>query len=335
MIAVEPSILFAPLRAGPRGQFARYGEAKGSFAQVTQFIAVVHGIKPSMDDWVPVDQLETYLHMLEHFGLHAEVDAYFVPIETKDLLGISGASTLNTTRARAFPVFDRPKQGEAHIFLSKEHSLLEQAVASGWYNLVVRDQVIHKPLIDHFRFGEALGYPECCVAFFFETNDWFSGNSYYQAFRATPTTPHYLCNSLPKRTPASYIVHIPHSFSCTASMRLAESIRDAIGAEDADFQRQVDNILNLPCLCLTELEMFIFDGELANETELRYRSVNPLPPTTSEHPLYTILREGDQLVIDANLLHVYRSGKFVGVYEARGDALGPQVPFIITCSGSI
>jgi hypothetical protein len=54
-----------------------------------------------------------------------------------------------------------------------------------------------------------------------------------------------------------------------------------------------------------------------------------LPPTWNTENAGRLLMQGDELEIDGHIIHVLRSGKQIGVYEARSDQVGPELPLLL------
>jgi hypothetical protein len=313
----------------PKGEYARYAQAKGSADQVVLFIAVSEGVKPCMDDWVPTDRLDAYISFAESIGLQVKLESFFVPIQGEQGLGgVVGAASLTTTRARAFPTWQVPSDGQAHVLVGRDTRILEEAAASGWYNVVVKERVVHKPLADYIRFGKVLGYPDCCIQAFCERNNWYFFNAYYEAHKRTGIL-RWECNSLARHTSQTYLAHIPCSFDCSNSLRYAESVRSIIDKTDRDFRVSIDNFLRRPFLCLSELEIYVFNGSFQSEACLSYDAVAPLPPTPRTRRLLDLLNQGDLMTIDGNLVVISKNGSIVHVYECRGDRLGPEAPFFL------
>ncbi len=320
---------FGEPRLSMTGHFGRYGEIKGTFTCLAPFAATAAGLKPAMDDWVPVERLDAYLAMLRDFGLHSYVDCYFQPITSPaELIGVSGAGHLTTTRSRALPPSIRPSNGEAHIFLSRDRHHLDEAVGTGWYQLIVANQVILKPHIDFVYMGYSLGYPRCCVERFAEENNWYNGSSYYFALTRSNGLVTSLCNTLAKHTPYAYVNYIPCSFSCEPTMASAAAVRSILKDEDPGLTAAIDIFLQRPFLHLSEIELYVFDGTSDRDDRVRYRAWQRLPPTEANTKLAQLLSRGDELTIESNLIRVFKRGVTVGLYAARGDVRLPQAPFI-------
>jgi len=311
-------------------RFRPYMEARGGLGQLTQFMAVVAGIKPVLDDWVPVERVEGFQALAADLGLVSAVDSYFEFIdEASTTSGIVGRERFNTTRARGHSP-RRPVAGSsAHIFLARDTEWLRRGVASGWYMLVVDGRIVEKPWIDHYRFGECLGYPDCCRQFFALHNNWHSDNSYWQALSATRGSPLFLCNSLVKNSGLSYAVHLPCRFDCSSTSYYAAQVRAFVQDESPVLSRGIDGLLQRPFLMLSEWELFGFDGERTGPTHLNYRDVFMVPTNRPDRGLLAALKMGDRIDVDLDLVRISRGTRTILTYAARSDRFGPQMPCLI------
>jgi hypothetical protein len=89
----------------------------------------------------------------------------------------------------------------------------------------------------------------------------------------------------------------------------------------ADFTRY-------PVLCLSERHKYLFAAAESGGQRISYHDYAPLPQTPRENRLAQLLANGDEVRLEGNVVSVYRGGRFISVYEARGDQIGPEIPFI-------
>jgi hypothetical protein len=315
------------------GRFQAFVQAKGNAIQLPNFMAVVAGVKPSMDDWVRQDRVDQYLAMVREFGVQVWEDVYFDPIEhDQELQGVMGRHLLNTTKARGF---ERPPSTPGsllHVFLSRDSKHLQGAYESGWYPLIIGNRVMNLPLSDHILLGQALGYPGCCVEFFRQHNDWETQNTYYSAYVNSNRRRLAICNCLPKHTPFYYTYHMPCSFGCEATARRATELRAFIASEDAGYVRLIDRVVNLPVLIFTEDCAYLIVGEMLNEHECTYTGVfflgNPGRDRYTKN-----LERGNRIRINENAVLVSRGAKCVEVIETRADKSAPEIPLIVSWNG--
>ena len=66
---------------------------KGNELQLVQYIAVIHGIRRSLDDWVPADRLSDFEVFLARLGLVVEVDCGFHAVTEPEVKHIDIALT--------------------------------------------------------------------------------------------------------------------------------------------------------------------------------------------------------------------------------------------------
>jgi hypothetical protein len=314
----------------------RYVELRGNPGQLVQLIAVLAGHKPVLDDTVPSENLEPFLELLQSQGLHTVVESQIEFIaDPRDADWIVGGAHFNTTRAVAHPPHQPTAGGHAHVLCARDPDVLHEAMAGGWYELAAEGRVVHKPWIDHYRYGHWLGYPVCCRDFFARHNDWNTDNSLFQAFRGTKLVD-YRCNTIVKHTGFSYACHLPCTFDCAETAARARKIEARVEEVSPTLRQFVDSVLRRPYLVLSEWEAFGFDGttEIVDQGEgktrrVRYTDVFPVPSNRPERHLLELLRQGDVVEVDEDVLRIGRQGQTISTYQTMGDRFGPQIPFII------
>jgi hypothetical protein len=298
-------------------------------AQLPSFIALVTRLKPAMDLWVRRGAWEAFEQIVSRFELLYHLDTYFDrhSEETLKALPLNSFTTTRATLSRDFT-----DQAEAHVFIAQTQSSLTEAAAAGWYPLVVDGLIVEKHLADHEKFGDALGYPRCCREFFHRRNNWYYDNSYYAAYVNTNAAPQSLSNGLLRHTAFCLTPQLPCSFACEASMVYGASLRDEINAEAPAYVAEIDRRLATPMLCLSELHIYRFEGQMPSGNRVDYEFVEPIEPTNHADPLYQMLMRGDACIVDGNVVRVERRGSQIDAYAARADKHGPELPFLIQCS---
>jgi hypothetical protein len=154
-------------------------------------------------------------------------------------------------------------------------------------------------------------------------------NTPYAAYCNTGESANRLSNGLPRHTAFALISHIPCSFACPNSIKLAESLLDIIRAEAPLYAAEMLRRLSLPMLSLSEVRVFIFEGRTVDGRRIEYERVEPLNPTSQDDPLLRALQSSDACTLDRNILHIERRGVTIASYFARGDRYGPECPFIL------
>jgi hypothetical protein len=281
-----------------------------------------------MDLWVPIYGWEAFQRLARDLGLLYYIDTYF-DSHSEQLKAIP-PEQFTTTRAALSKMFR--EHTEAHVFIARKERDLERIVGAGWYPLIVEGHMINKHLMDHSKFGEALGYPVCCRTFFHQRNNWHYDNTYYAAYCNTFTTPKSLSNGTLRQSTYSLAPHMPCSFACVATMSYTAKLLEVITNEAPDYAREINRYLVSPILCLSELRIYRFEGRILSPNILQYETVEPIYPTNDADLLYKLLASGNTFEIDRNIIKVYRNNCLVDSYVARADRYGPELPFLIQCS---
>ena len=314
----------------PKKFCREFVEVRGHSGQLLMIMATVKGLKPCMDDWIPVDRYEAYCRLCSSYGLFVEPDAIFRIASKKSLPGnVLGWWHLTTTTAFGLPFDKRDKNDTIHVFISRRRNDLDSAFKNGWYPLIIKNRVIDKPLIDLYRFGDNLGYPKCCVKFFRERNNWNKYSYLYEILKNTPGNKyHYLCNPFTKDVTYSYIYHMPCSYNCNATIDLTRKIRDAIYAEEPGLVRRVDRHLKLPLLVFYERKFYAFEGEIKNK-RVYYKNayfIGQMP----ENNLYEVdLKRGDCVFLEDKDVVILKKGRLINRIKWRKMNFAPEFPFII------
>ena len=318
----------------PKRFCREFVEIKGYSGQLAMIMAVVKGIKPCMDDWIRIDKYEQYRKICRRYGLFIKPDAVFNVVEESDIpLNVIGRERLTTTKAFGFPFNNRAiRHGSVHVFISRSKNNLDNCFKNGWYPLVIKNRLIDRPLIDAFKFGYDLGYPECCVNFFQKYNNWYKYSYLFEMFKNTPKDKYrYLCNPLTKDVTYSYIYHMPCSYNCQHTINLAKRVRAAIYEEEPGFVKLIDKHLKLPLLVFYERKFYALDGEIRNN-RLYYRDVYFIGQMP-ENNLYEIyLRKGNCVFIEDRDVVILNKGKLIKRIKWQKKSFAPEIPFIIQFS---
>lgn len=306
---------------------------KGHSGQLTMIMATVKRIKPCMDDWISVDRYDEYCKICKHYGLFVKPDAIFNVVEGYNIpMNVVGRERLTTTKAFGLPFNKLNKEGSIHVFISRSKKKLEKCFKNGWYPLIIKNRVIDRPLIDAFKFGYDLGYPECCVDFFQKYNNWCKYSYLYEVFKNTSNNKyHYLCNPFTKDVIYSYIYHMPCSYNCKATIELAKRVRSVIYEEEPEFVREIDRHLKLPFLIFYERKIYAFEGEIKNN-KLYYKNVYFLGQMPENNLYEPDLRKGDCVLLENKDVIILKRGKLIKRIKWRKKDFAPETPFIIQFS---
>jgi hypothetical protein len=316
----------------PVGRLAQFRKLKGSLHQLPTFLATAAGIKPAMDDWIPVQHLDEYVALACSSGLLIREDVMFEPLsEDENVAGIVGFDRLTTTYARG-----RTKQAsqhslacEAHVFLSRNRALLEEVYESGCYPLIAGDRAVVPPAIGAKRFGASLGYPSCCIKFFDMENDWGNRNHYHAIWKNSVSNASFICNHLLKNIGFSYVPFMPCAFSCKSTQEYAIAVRSEILTQDPGYCEIMDTILRKPFFVCSENRVYVLDGECRSTNEVCYSSVLYVGTEPRQDAYGSILGHGDELRIEENVVFVLRKGRLVSAFEVRQDSRPVERPFLV------
>jgi hypothetical protein len=316
---VEPDV--------PLGQII---SARGHWGQLYQYAAVLMGIKPALDDWIPVHRVSAFLATCRYLGLLVETDMVFRDL-AEDAM-ISGAGRLCTTRAEGMiwdPSAVYPPGSQLHLFVGREPSAVKEAWRRGWYPIVINGQVVDKPLPDVAAFGRSLGYPACCIEAFSKHNDWRRSNSYEAASARTKLNASSLTNPFGRHTPWSYIFHLPCSFDCSITEEYSKALRESLRREQPGYAKQIESFNKLTFFVTNENRAYALQGKMRNPNHACYQSSFFLGGLRAEDVYGPLLAKGNELSIRDNLVLVLRNGELQGIIETRSDCSGPEAPLLI------
>jgi hypothetical protein len=305
--------------------FSSFLEYIPSGAQLTAFMSLVWGVKPAMDVWVPAEQSASFCDYAASLGVCTFVQGY---LDRTAFRKLSVPEDRFTTTHAVWHATPRPGT-EAHIFLAKHRDALRAVIAAGWYPVIIDGYFVEKHYADHRGFGVALGYPDCCVQFFIERNNWHDDNTYYASAVRTKFTAAWYMNSFLRHTPYTLLSHMPCSAECVQTRESVVEIWQRLYAELPTYADLVRTSLSMPILCLNENRIFQFSADVSGYQSVDYQSVTPLSPTSPSDPLYRLLRGGDRCVVDRNIVRIFREGTQQVAVPTYTDQYGPECPFIM------
>lgn len=312
----------------PKKFYRKYVQIKGNASQLGIFMACVLGIKPFMDDWIPKDKLIEFKKMCKDYGLKTREDVIFINIP-KDKLpdNILGKQFLTTTHGYGLPLKTNA-QGEVHLFISKDEKTLNKGM---WYPVIVRDRVIFHLRADGLKYGYTLGYPECCIKFFRKFNDYLRYSHLYEAYINTESKFSFLCNPFLKDTSFSYIYHMPCSYDCKETIKLAGRLRKEIQKREPDYVKLADQYLKMPFLVFYERKIYCFDGILKENT-IRYNKVYFVPPDSSNNLYLNDFKQADSLRLEGRRILLFKKDKLIKIINVELKNFAPEYPFLIQFS---
>lgn len=305
-------------------------EARGSELQLAQYIAVLAGIRKSLDDWVPAPRLETYHRALKKIGLHVEIDCLFRPLpETSH---VWGADAVPTTRAVGMEYRAEAEPDSAttvHVIVSSRADWAGEALAAAWYSVAVEDRIVRKPLIDHVRFGHALGYPDCCVQFFMNHNDWPRMNTLSETLKNS-TRICWETNSFPKHTVWMSVFHIPCAFDCAATRSHATAVLAAVRDVDRRYAEHIELFMHHPVLVVSEVLCYaLVGGRLTATGRVAYQQAIYLGGERRSDAYTRSLANGDEVAVSDGTIFIWRGNRLTRTLETRCDRGIIQVPLLL------
>lgn len=317
----------------PRKFCKEFVAAKSNSLQLTMIMATVTGLKPAMDDWVPASRFDAYQKACRRYGLYIKADAVFQLTSAKNIpLNTVGRQQLSTTKAFGLLYKKGFKNGSIHIFLSRSKDNLNQAFANGWYPLIIKNRVVDRPLADNFRYGQCLGYPQCCVRFFQGHNNWRRCSYLHEVFLNTASKKgSFLCNPFNKDLTYSYIYHMPCSYRCPETAKWASRLRDEIESEEPEFARSIDVHLKRPYLVFYEQKYYAFEGALKGR-RLFYKKVFFTGGVRDNNLYERQLGAGDCLFIEDKNVVILKKGRVIERIKPSIKGFAPETPFLVDFS---
>lgn len=307
---------------------------KGRCSQLPQYLAVMAGIRRTMDDWVPLERLQAFLTLLPRFGLLAQIESVFRPLGGAPVAGLSLTPTTHASGS-PYPPPGGPRTGDsAHVIISTRDDWAAEAVACAWYPLCIGSRAIPKPWVDHRDFGLALGYPQCCVNFFMQYNDWPRFSTIAESAR---NSRHLLWtnNSLLKMTPFTLPFHMPCSFDCPATQRMGESLHHVMREYDTQYAEAVQYALTQCFLSINERVTFVLlNARTEHDGSVTFSRAISLYPFASVHEpreshYCDTMQHADRLLLADGCVYLYRNKRSLGVLETRCDRNVAEVPVLL------
>jgi hypothetical protein len=309
-----------------------YVQIRPEHGQPVNFVALLAGLKPVMDDWVPKADLGQYEQMCWDRGLHVAANTQFASLADDGRIeSVVGSRTLTTTRAEARPLSADDATASVHVFVGADRAVVDRTRWSGWYPLVSGGRASSKPWIDHFWFGLGLGYPRCCIEAFAANNNWSVNNMPYQSWRATGR-PLMLCNSLMRFSGLTWAAHLPCRYDCPRTAANGEAVRTALNRHCPALAEYIDALATRPYLVLNEWEAFAFTGTMPEPDTIEYRGVTVAPSNRPELRLFAALRSGSRVLIRDDLVLVYDGARVIWTEQCAADCFAPRVPVLLDFS---
>jgi hypothetical protein len=319
------SELLAALR--PRGELSPYYQLVSGAALFPQFTAVAAGLRPAMDCWVPARNLDEFTKFAQGLGLAVSYDCAFRQLSVESHDRVVGVETLCTTFAEGVRVENAQPGDCVHTFVADSEDTAERARACGWYPVVIKDRLFHKPVVDHLEFGRLLGYPDCCIDFFGKSNNWNKTNSYAEAYLKTPWRCDHRTNCFGKNLGFSLTFHIPCRFDCEKTIDQSDALLKFLWQHEPDYAAACLRLLRKPVLSLNEREIILLDGTFLTKDRVIYRDALDLFSTPKD--VVQTIKSGNAVELRGQYVLVFHDSDLVDVLECRCDRYGPRIPLLI------
>jgi len=293
-----------------------YAEIQGSL-QLPMFMAVIKGIKPMMDDWVPVQRYQEFKQICKKYKLYIRPNCIFKDVQPSVIERTEGKEVLTTTKKEAFPFDLSAKDGAVHVYISNSKKIVDEAPRFGWYTMILDGAAVSNPLIDNLRFGLLLGYPRCCVQFFI--NDRQGLNQLYEAYKNTAGEPSLYCNPMLIDFTYFLIHNFPCSFRCKATSKNARELLKAIKEEEPEYAKKIEYHLKLPLLVFRIRDIIAFEGKIAND-ELTYSNSYYLTHSDLGKAPYEKFKEGNRIKVTKEEIRIFRDEVLLhSIQKSRED----------------
>ncbi len=174
------------------------------------------------------------------------------------------------------------------------------------------------------RFGELMGYPECCIEFHEENSKTARENLYIKSFLASKK----FSRLLNIFNFANLISHVPCHLNCPKSKKYAKKLHSIIHKENPFFGKTFEFFFNTPSLFWDYYGNYLFKGEKKNEHFL-YEEVFPSIqkkafPDALKNENYekliefsSVLEKGNCLKMSGEKIEVFNGARRVGELEKK------------------
>lgn len=296
--------------------------------QLPMFMAVVLGIKPLMDTWLPLPGYLALQKACEEQGVIVGNNNIMTHIPNEEFLKRhERLRNLGTTKMIAMPFSEERQDALVHTFISRSAGSIDEARRLTWYNLFVGEHQLLQPLIDNFRYGDTLGYPECCTRFYAGHNGKFHDgkrawgwNTPLEVYKNTKGKFSFYCNHIPMDHQYFLIHHYPCSYNCEKTISQANQLLKAIRKTEPGFAEKIERYLKLPYLIFEEKKAFVFEGE-SSGNEIIYTDCKFLGDNRDKGAYHAILN-GNRIVISDEKICIYKDKKLISEYKKEGKYKG-------------
>jgi hypothetical protein len=304
---------------------------KGNKNLLVHYVALVSGLRKSIDDWIPWFSVPDFTRHCKTKGLYVGIDCVFLfnAFQSTDFLKMP---TTNANAARYDPNKAYPQNAKVHLIITTDKDAVEDILACCWYPVSVNNEIVAKPRIDHRRLGHHFSYPSCCVDFFLRQNDWTRRSVYYDAYKKSDAID-WRCNCLLKHTTSALIFHIPCSFDCPRTISYSNQLLAAVGAVDIHLRQKIESNSRQTFLVLDEINtFFLADSKSLTSSEVKFshgistRTENSL----LSRKIRRFLKQSDRLVVDGLSTMFFKGKQLTGQVDLSYDKYGVKIPILLT-----
>lgn len=282
--------------------------------QIPLIMATVKGLKPLTDIWVDKRRYAEFKQACKKYDLLYQPNVIFTKSTQEQIKNAIDSYTLTTTKTLGTPFSSEIKEGSVHVFISKFKEPIYKANRFGWYPIIVKGRVINKPFMDHLRFGEALGYPDCCIDFFKNYNK-AGVSTPYETYKHTRGKFSYYCNNILNFLSFSYIHHYTCSFNCKKTIQLAKEIEKEIFKEEPELVKQIKAESVRPLIVFGERNAYLFDGVAKNDT-IYYKEVKFVGMQEyNKHE--RSLKRGNKVIVKEDLIEICFDDKIISAIQKQ------------------
>jgi hypothetical protein len=305
-------------------------EMRSTEALLTQYVAVVAGVRHALDDWIPASHFHAFCELMAQQGLTVKADCVFQPLVNDSTLEGKNLAPTTQASALAYPEgMDDSPRTRVHVIVSSRSDWAEETLAAGWYPVFVDRRIVRKPLVDHRRLGIAFGYPDCCVDFFIKHNDWPRFNTLVDAARAS-TRLRWETNCLLKHSPWSTLFHMPCSFDCQATVDYTTKLMAALSEWDSGYAKRIHDSLQQSFLVISErLAYVLLDASIKDERRAVYNKAVFVGAAAEHDRCGELLARGNELEISDGVVFISNDGKLIHTFETRCDQGIAEVPLLL------
>jgi hypothetical protein len=295
-------------------EFAEFG-----CNQLGLIMATALNLKPLMDVWIPNDRYGVFNAICGKYGLHVKPNSIIIQPTPEEIKATYGKNMLyreSTTKSIAVPFgkASLARRGEVHAFITRKPERFDKALRYGWYSWVVDGRLIAQPLIHAARFGEALGYPDCCIEFYTK-NRRPDIPLYHKRLEKTRKAPSY-----------SYVHHTSCSLDCEATIQQAQKIENAIKEREPEYSSRIKKALKMPLIVYGERNAYVFDGVRDGNT-IRYKDCEYLGEAPDDQ-YGAHYKQGNIAIVEDHRIRVFRDKRLISTISKDSPKFGFLLQFV-------